>query len=207
MAVVTISRELGSRGTRIAEAAAAALGAICVDKEVIADVARDAGLSMDVLVEAEERLLSKPALVSQEMRSLLKARQRSQTGVMTETQFIEQLSDVIHLLAERGDIVFVGRGSQLILGDYPQALHVHIYASPEVRAARIQRRRALNDVAIAGRVVSQADTQRRQWFRRFFGGVDWKSYQHYHLMIDTGRIDVDLAVSTIVQAARAPMPI
>ena len=43
MAVVTISRELGSDGTQIAEAVAVALNAICIDKEVLAEMAREVG--------------------------------------------------------------------------------------------------------------------------------------------------------------------
>ena len=58
MTVVTISRELGSLGTRIAEAVGAALGVPCIDKEVLAEMARQAGVQVEVIVEAEEKLMS-----------------------------------------------------------------------------------------------------------------------------------------------------
>ncbi len=54
MPVVTVSRELGSLGTRIAEAAGARLGAPCVDKEVLAEMARQAGVPVNEIVESEE---------------------------------------------------------------------------------------------------------------------------------------------------------
>lgn len=203
MAVVTISRELGSEGTRIAEEVARALGAECVDKEVLAEMARQAGLPVEVIAQAEERLLSRPTLVSQDMRSLFSKGQATRSVPMDEATYLEQMSQAIRTLAERGNIVFLGRGAQLILQDRPDALHVHLYAPIEVRARRIQQRRGLPDLDTAIRIVQQADEQRRNWFRRFFSGADWKNPRYYHLMMDTGRIPPDLAASLIVQAARA----
>ena len=203
MAVVTISRELGSEGTRIAEAVARALGVECVDKEVLAEMARQAGLPVEVIAQAEERLLSRPTLVSQDMRSLFAKGQTAHIGALDEATYVEQMAQAIRTLALRGDLVFIGRGAQLILQDWPNALHVHLYAPIEVRARRIQQRRGLPDLDTALRIVQQADEQRRSWFRHFFAGADWKNPRYYHLMIDTSRIPPDLAASLIVQAARA----
>ncbi len=206
MAVVTISRELGSEGTRIAEEVAQELGAVCVDKEVLAEMARQAGLPVEVIVEAEERLLSRPSLVSQDMRALFSKGQGTRAGPLTEAAYVEQMAEAIRALAQRDHIVFIGRGAQIILQDHPHALHVHLYASPEVRARRIQQRRNLATLDAALHIIRRADEQRRSWFRRFFSGADWKSPRYYHLMIDTGRVPAGLAAAIIVQAARTPPP-
>jgi len=204
MTVVTISRELGSRGTRIAEKVAASLGAACVDKEVLAEMARQAGVSVELIIEAEERLLSQPRVISQEMRHFFSADPRNRTRPMDQPTYVRQMSEAIRFLAGQGNIVLVGRGGQIILKDHPGALHVHLFAPPEVRARRIQRRRGLAELESASRIIDQADRERRDRFRRFFTGVDWKNPTHYHLMIDTGRIDEALAAQMIVQAAQAP---
>ncbi len=206
MTVVTISRELGSRGTRIAEKVAAALHAACIDKEVLAEMARQAGISVELIVEAEERLLSQPRVISQEMRHLFAAEPRNRAGLMDQATYVKQMSEAIRFLADQGNTVLVGRGAQVILRDYPGALHVHLYAPPEVRARRIQRRRGLAELATASQIIEQADRARREWFRRFFTGVDWKDPSYYHLMIDTGRIGEAVAVSMIVQIAQMPIP-
>ncbi|HEY64959.1 MAG TPA: cytidylate kinase-like family protein [Caldilineae bacterium] len=203
MAVVTISRELGSEGTRIAEAVAQALGAICVDKEVLAEMARQAGLPVEVITEAEERLMSRSSLVSQDMQALFSKGQAGRAGAMDEAAFIAQMSEAIRKLAERDNIVFIGRGAQMILRDHPTALHVHLYAPPEVRARRIQERRGLPTQEVAMQIIRRADERRRSWFRRFFKGADWKSPRYYHLMIDTSRVPPSLATAIIVQAAQA----
>lgn len=206
MTVVTISRELGSDGTRIAEAVAAKLGVTALDKQVLAEMARQMGVTLDVIVQAEGRLLAKPVAVSDEMRALMGA-QRGPAGAMSETQFIQQMTAAIKALAQQGNAVFVGRGAQIILKDHPAALHVHLYAPPQVRAARVQQRRSLPNLEAALRMVQQVDEERKNWFRHFFSGVDWKSAKHYHLMIDTARIPLDVTVNLIAQAAQAtPIP-
>lgn len=205
MPVVTISRELGSGGTAIAEGVGSALDAPCVDKEVLAEMARQAGIPVEEIVEAEERLLSRPLTISPEMRAFFAA-DPSQRGAMDQATFIRRMAAAIRSLAQRGNMVFVGRGAQLILQDRPDVLRVHIYAPLEVRAHRIQRRRSLPDPDAAVHVVQTADDARQGWYRRFFRGADWKHLRYYHLMLDTSRIPQDVAVSMIVAAAKAAPP-
>jgi cytidylate kinase len=202
MSVVTISRQLGSHGRHVAEEVAARLSAVCVDKEVLAEMAQKEGVSVDTIVQAEKRVLSRPIAVSEEMKSLL-ASQSGKQGSLTNAQgFVTHLGTAIRALADQGNVVFLGRGTQLLLAAYPQALHVRIYAPLEVRAARIQQSRGLSNQETALQVVRQADEQRNDWFRHFFHGVSWRDARHYHLMINTARIPEEVAIDIIVQAAR-----
>lgn len=202
MTIITISRELGSDGTQIAEAVATHLGVIAVDKQVLAEMARQMGVTVAVIVQAEEQLLAKPIGVSDEMRALFAA-QRTPGRTWSEAQFVQGMTAAIKLLATQGNVVFIGRGTQIILKEHPTTLHVHLYAPPSVRAIRLQQRRALPNLEAALRLVQQADEQRKNWFRHFFRGIDWKDARHYHLMIDTACIPVSVATSLIIQAAQA----
>ena len=206
MTVVTISRELGSRGTRIAEAVGHELNAPCIDKEVLAEMARQAGVEVEVIVEAEEKLMSRAGVVSQEMRSLFSADPNRRNRPMNQETYVEGMKNAIRALAEKGNVVFVGRGTQLILEDHPAALHVHLFAAPKTRASRIQRRRGMAESGTAERIIGLADEQRRNWYQRFFTSADWKNSRHYHLMLDTGRIPEATAVALIVHAARTDRP-
>ena len=207
MAVVTISRELGSRGTRIAEAVGAKLGAPCIDKEVLFEMARQVGVQVEVIVEAEEKLMSRAGVVSQEMRSLISADPSQRGRPMDQPTYVKQMTDAIRTLAQVEDAIFIGRGSQLILEDHPTALHVHLYATPDLRASRIQHRRGMATIDTARRIIHLADEQRRNWYQRFFSSADWKNSRHYHLMLDTGRIPEDAAVALIVDAAKTVPPV
>lgn len=204
MPVVTISRELGSFGTRIAEGVAAAFETSCVDKEVLAEMARQAGVSVEEIAEDEERLLSRPMVVSEEMRAFFSDRQGKGRSGLSEENYIDRMSAAIEALAEQGNIVFVGRGVQMILAGRPAVLHVHIYAPPDLRARRLQQQRNLADIEPAQQIVRRADEQRRNWFRRFFTGANWKDPRYYDLMINTERIDVETTVELIVEAAQSP---
>ena len=201
MPIITISRELGSDGNKIAQAVAAKLSATALDKQVLSEMAHQAGVSVETISQAEERLLTKQVAVSDEMRAMVGA-QRGTVGAMNEGQFLQLLTAAIKALAQPGNVVFVGRGAQIILKEQPMALHVHLYAPPSVRAARLQQRRALPSVETALQIIQQADEQRKNWFRRFFNGMDWKSPRHYHLMIDTARIPLDSAATLILEAVR-----
>lgn len=202
MTVVTISRELGSRGTQIAEEVARVLDTTCVDKEVLAEMAKHAGVDVEVIAESEERLMSRPMLVSSEMKSLFAARKRS-SNTLSEADYIKLMSEAIRTLADQQSNVFIGRGAQLILEERPDVLRVHLYAPLDIRARRIQRRRDLDQLGVAKRIVQQSDEQRQKWYSRFFAGTDWKNSRHYHLMIDTSWVSVELATQIIANAAQA----
>ncbi|MFN2201855.1 MAG: AAA family ATPase [Caldilineaceae bacterium] len=206
MPIITVSRELGSLGTRIAEGVAQRIGAACVDKEVLAEMARQADVQVEEIVEDEERLLSRPVVVSEEMRALFAHRQGKGRSGLSEENYIERMSAAVEALGQGGNIVFVGRGVQMILAGRPGILHTHIYAPPKIRAARVQAARNLSDPVSALQIVQRADERRRNWFRRFFTGANWKDPRYYHLMINTGRLGVDTAVDLIVVAAESPSP-
>jgi cytidylate kinase len=169
----------------------------------MAEMARKAGVTVEVITHAEEQLLARPVAVSDEMRALMSARRGA---TLTEAHFVQLLRDAFRLLAGRGNVVFVGSGAQVILKDYPEALHVHLYAPQAVRAARIQQRRSLPAIEAAQRIIQKADEERRNWYRHFFSGVDWKSTKHYHLMLDTARIPAAVATGLIIQAVQATSP-
>ena len=202
MTLVTISREIGSQGVRIAKAVAAELGATAVDQQVLTEMARQMGVTIEVIRQAEGRLLAKPVGVSDEMRALISA-QRAVAGAMNEAQFLQQMTGAINRLAEATSSVFIGRGAQMVLKDHPMALHVHLYAPAHVRAQRIQQQRALPDIEAASRLVQQGDEQHKNWYRHFFSDLDWKNARYYHLMIDTARFPAEVATALIIQAVQA----
>jgi cytidylate kinase len=140
-------------------------------------------------------------VVSEEMRAFFS--RRGESGVLTAENYVERMSAAIRALAEQGNAVFVGRGAQLILAGVPGVLHVHIFASPEIRAQRIQERRGLADEQAALQIVRKADERRRAWFRRFFTGANWKDPRYYDLMINTGRVPAQTTVELIVAAAQS----
>lgn len=90
----------------------------------------------------------------------------------------------------------------MILRDWPNVLHVRLYAPEAVRAQRIMARDGISE-ALALRRVQQSDEQKRQFIRQMFNNADWRSLKYYALAIDTGRVPLATAARVIVMAAQA----
>jgi len=204
MGVITISRELGSEGDRVADIICETLGYCRVDKDVLAHIAEDTGLDSETLAQLEEEITKKPRFVSADMTSLY----RKQPGAfqkdlaMSEEAYKKVLRDAMEKYAREGDAVIVGRGSQMILRDWPDVLHVQLYASPEVRTRRIMKRLGISE-ADAARQIQSSDEYRRRYIRHMHDNANWKRMDYYHLAIDTARICPDVAARIIVDAAHS----
>ncbi|NLE43227.1 MAG: cytidylate kinase-like family protein [Chloroflexi bacterium] len=203
MAVITISREMGSEGDVIADMLCEELGYCRVDKEVFRRMASETGLDVEALDSMEREFTKRPRFVSQDMTSLYR-KQRSafeKDLVITEEAYARFLREAMEHQAREGNAVIVGRGGQMILSDWPGVLHVHLHAGKDVRVRRVMRRMGV-DEATASRMIDISDEQRRQYIRVMHNNANWERMQYYHLVIDTGKVCPEVAAAIIVQAAR-----
>jgi hypothetical protein len=115
--------------------------------------------------------------------------------------YLERLYSVIYELAKQGDAVFLGRGSHLLLRDFPCALHVRVTASSET-CIRTLMDQGLNREA-AARAIKRSDDERGA-FVKFAFGVDWEDPERYDLVLNMDKLTVNLAVSTVLHMVRSP---
>ncbi len=204
MAVITISRELGSDGDVICDMICEKMGFCRVDKAVLMQIAEEAGINVEAVIEMEQGFTKRARLVSGEMTSLYRKQASAfdRPGVIDDRTYEQVLRETIEDYARQDDAIIVGRGGQMILRDWPGALHVRLYAPEEIRVQRIMERENLSQVD-ATRLVQQSDEQKRQFIRQMFNNADWRNPKYYHLAIDTGRISKATAAELIVLAARA----
>jgi len=205
MGVITISRELGSRGTEIAHMVAEKLGYECLDRELIAAIAKEAGVEEVQVSDKEDKATARPRIVGPEMTAFFRRQQyasRRPREALGDQAYLELVRKVIRERAERGDVVVLGRGGQMVLRDWPGALHVHITAPLEVRTARVAEERGISR-QLAERLVRESDRRKRDYIRHFYNNADWRNPRYYHLIIDTGRISPEVAAEIIVRAARS----
>jgi cytidylate kinase len=204
MAVITISRELGSKGNQIVDLLCANLGYCAVDKAMLSQIAAEAGVDVKAVLDKERAVTSRPRLISDQMTSLYGRAPSAfgSRGDMDDQTFARIVRETMERFAREGNAVIVGRGGQIVLRDWPTALHVHVYAPEEVRVQRIQDR--LNVSALeAKRRISSSDEQKRWYVRNAHNNANWKDAKHYHLMINTGYITPEVAADIIIQAARS----
>lgn len=224
MTVITLSRELGSEGDRIASLVAERLGLGLVDRERLYRAARVAGVSGAVLLELE--YASEQTLVAQILKSLrsvppTSTEERLSAALMAPltspldgifspvlppasiaiAELVKMLDQVIEKRAREGKVLFLGQGAQVLLRDYAGALHVRITAPLEHRVAVLQAREGLSHTA-ALRQIRASDRERAEYVRRFHN-ARWDDPALYHLVINTAFVPVSLAVDLIVTAAQA----
>jgi len=167
--VVTVSREYGSGGSRIASLLAEKLHWKLLDNALIKEIARVAQLDPDLVAQYDERV--DPWLHRISRQSLWRGAFEGVAGV-GEADFFDaermfQLSrELILEAAEIGDCVVVGRGGQCLLQSRTDCFHLLIYAPLAQRIERVRGR--VSSVENAEELVSERDAQRISYTRQHY---------------------------------------
>jgi cytidylate kinase len=183
MAIITISREMGSGGIPIAHKVAEELGYQLVDGEAIMEVAESYGLSPEAVEQADEK---PPHFVD----------------ALDSKQFLDlHLIELIILEAAlKGNVVIYGRGGQDLLKDINSVLRTRIIAPFEARVERWSEREWL-DPDRAHYLVRKSDQQRAGFIKYYFDR-DWEDSVYYDLTINTQRLSEDMAVQIICASVK-----
>jgi cytidylate kinase len=203
MTVITISRELGSGGDEVADRLCEALGYCRMDKAMLDQMAEEAGVDVKAVLAKERSVTHKPHLVSGAMRSLYSKDPSAfeKQNTLDDQTYARIVRETMEQYAREGNVVIVGRGGQMILQDWPGALHVHLYASIDVRARRLVDRLDISSEE-ARRRIERSDEQKRQYIRHVRQNANWKNLKYYHLAIDTGRSPPPVTAEMIALAVR-----
>ena len=181
MAVITISRQLGSLGTTLGRQIAARLGYRLVHRELINQAARLAGAPDMALATIDEL-----GLLGREPDE---ARQQA---------YLQAVQMVIEKQARQGNVIIVGRAGQSILQDHPQVLHLRVVASLEIRIQRIVDAHGVSRQAARAQ-IEDSDSYRADYLQRFYG-INWDDPTLYHLIINTGHITLVIAAKVVCAA-------
>ena len=181
---ITVSRRMGTQGSDIAKRVASELGCRFYDTDAISHMARELGV-LESIREIDEK---EPSLFQ---------RIFSQRPIV----YLEQLASVLYELAKQGDAVFLGRGSHLLLRDFPCALHVWVTASPETRIRTLVDQGWTREAA--ARAIKRSDDERSALVKFAFG-VDWEDPARYDLVLNMDKLNVPVAVSTVLHVVRSP---
>ena len=207
MAVITISRELGSGGDQIAKLLCEQLGFSRVDKAMLSKIAEEAGVDIKAVLAKERDVTSKPKLISNQMTSLY-GRQPTAFGRKSELDdqtYARIVRETMEKFAQQDNAIIIGRGGQMVLKSWPGALHVHLYATIDVRVQRLVERYGITKLD-AQRRIERSDERKRLFVRNMHKNANWKDLKHYHVAIDTGHIAPETAAQLITVAAQAQEP-
>ena len=199
--VVTVAREYGSGGGRIAQLLAGRLGWKLLDRCLVEKIAETASIEPQLAEKFDERpdpWLDRLAEVFWQSPGL-----RGYIGGHVPGRFDGEVAAhltrrIIEEAAEIGDCVIVGRGSQCVLQQREDAFHVFIYAPRGERLARLLRRDPPLSKAEAEKKLDAQDQTRASYVRDHYGD-DWQNRHLYHLMISSSLGEKE-AVSIILSA-------
>jgi cytidylate kinase len=200
MRAVTISREYGSGGGEIAARLAERLGWQLIDHEVVVRVAQELGVTIDEAEAHDERTESLVARILTSMQAIEPAVfVNSQVSLVSnERVYRDALRSVVEAAVNTGHVVIVGRGSQVLLANWRDVLHVRIIAPFEQRVAYVTRREGL-DQAAAGSRIQLKERDRNRYLQAEHGQSPQEPHL-YDLVINTAVLDLDSAVDLIVLA-------
>jgi cytidylate kinase len=199
--ILTVAREYGSGGAKVAQIVAGRLGWKLLDRclgEEIAEAAR-------IDPRLAERFDEHPDPWIERLANLLWQYPGGRgyiSGPLPERfdadRAAEMARRIIDEAAEIGDCVIVGRASQCILQPRADAFHVFVYAPKQERVERLRKRDPGLSVAAAEKKMEDEDAARAAYVRAQFG-CDWQNRHLYHLMVSSSMGEKE-AASVILSA-------
>ena len=231
MTVVAMGGLSGGGARDLGPMVAERLGADYVDRLILTGVARHVGATVEALHQREERPPTRGERFSRVLQRILERSAMAGAGgdpyfgpgvapflteeyedlpqhtivrghELEDEKYHQAVSDVIHDMAARGNVVIVGRGSCVILRDVSSVLRVGVVASLEDRLAKIIERERLDEEQAVKTVLAR-DEARAHMFKRFFGIDDPDSSDLYHLLINASDVSLEYAADIVTQAAAA----
>jgi cytidylate kinase len=186
MAILTISREIGTDGLQVGKVVAEKMGYTFLDKEgVLQEMAKEGS---DWVRTAEE--------LDEHMPSFWDRFDQKYWGFIALAQS--------HLLdcALAGNVVIIGRGSNFLLEDIPYALKVRIIAPMEIRLRSVSEDQTNADFISANKeaalkILEKSDKESEQLMHYIFGR-HWNDPRAYDITLNMSSLSTDEVTEILI---------
>lgn len=183
MAIITISREMGTGAYFIARELAKKLKYTLVDGPCLADRADQYGLDVNLLQLVDEKPPSYNTVEDRERAALLNT---------IELMLLD--------FAQKGNVIIYGRGGQDLLAGCGNLLRLRFVADFNERVERFAEREWI-DPDLAQELIRRSDHQ-RGGFIHFYFDRDWNDPLEYDLTFNTSRLSQAAIVDIVVAAVK-----
>jgi cytidylate kinase len=206
MAVVTISRQYGAGGHRVAPLVAGALGFKLVDGELIDEASRRLGVDTELARAWDERA---PAVIEELGMALAAGTPLVGGGPgpqfdprsLSDSALAEATRRLIVSLADAGGgYVVLGRGAQAALHDRPDAFHFWLVGDTADRVRRVMESQGLSEKDARAK-CERVDAERAGYVRHYYG-KDIRDPHLYDAILNTTRLGLEEAARVIVGIAK-----
>jgi len=215
MPVITISKEHGAGGKQISQDIARALGYELVDKAMIVKVAQNAKVTAEKVEKYDQEGYDS---MSKYLSNMLLANPSLYSGLGFELpmagpgilpagydffdaeQYLKFTQTVMGNLFKKGNVVIVGRGSQVYLAERPGCLHLKITAPLEYRIKRVMEKKSISEKE-AKEVIHKRDKARSSYIKDFYQR-DWNDPGLYHLIVNAAKLKTEAIVVLVKEAIK-----
>jgi len=185
MSMITLSHAAFTCGSEVAQKVASNLNYRCVNREVLMEASQRYGIPEAKFTEVLE---TQGHWWERWLESLRLYRITLQAAMCE--------------MAQGGKLVYHGRAGQELFPGIRHVLKVLIVASMDFRIEQVKMRRGL-DGENARQFLKDLDRVRGRRLRALFN-IDWQDSVGYDLVINTARINPEMATFLITEAARRP---
>jgi len=182
MAVITISRLVGSKGTLIGKEVAKRMKYDYVDRELIQEIMNQYG-------EVEFKNIYDKKLSIWDRYS----------GITNG--MLDFFKKVMLSIAKSGNVVIIGRGSFVSLREYDDVLDIMIYAPMNMRIKAIMQMRNIDDPEKAEKYILHKEEVRQSFIEHTYN-IKWNQIDNFDLVFNTGKLSPELVIDTIVMAGK-----
>lgn len=199
MAIITISRQLGTGEVEFTDKLTDTLGYPLYDDRLIQQVAAELEVHTGVVRAFDERL--EPSAIQSVLSRITGGNVRRQLSTRREEGGVRPeivrtaLRSVVREIARHDDAIIVGRGASIILSNLRRVLKLRLVAPVDFRAREHARTIGMN-LGEAEEAVRRSDSDRGNSIRRMFN-VDWNDPTLYDVVINMARTDRDTAVRIV----------
>ena len=193
--IITIGRQFGCGGKRIAEALGEKLGIPVYDHELIIKAAQESGFSAEFFERSDE----KKRFFS--LTSIFAGSYNSDTeNYMSDKGLFKIQCETIQSIAEQGPAIIVGRCSDYVLRDRKNTLNVFLTSPLEDRVKRISETEGVT-LEKAEEIVEKQDKNREEYYNYYTFG-NWGVASNYDLCIDSSIAGIEGTADIIIQFAK-----
>lgn len=184
--IITLSREYGSGGRYIGKLVAEKLGIKLYDKEFVAKLAEETGLSLEYIENNEQK------------RGALETLNNGYySGLSNSDELFIKESELIKKVASENSCVIVGRCADFILKENKNVFKVFVYSNMENKIKRTTNIYGL-DKNKAEKEINRINKLRANHYK-YYTEKDWNNPENYDICINSDSLGVEKAADLICE--------
>lgn len=187
--VITVGRQFGSGGRELGKLLAEQLGIDYLDKELLVEAARRAGVNPAFFERNDERF---PTFLHGLFSFSLGATPMcyyTGASAISDDGLYKALSDYLIDLASKKSFVVVGRTADYVLRHHPRVTNIFVHARIEDCVRRITERSDAVTPEKAEALARRTNRLRADYYN-FFTDKEWGNAASYHLTLDSSTLSI-----------------